>query len=198
MNSTLSLIIGFVAGGAVTFIASAKFIKKKYEIEAQKEIDDYKTYLKEKVLGGKTIEEHDREVVRNALPVAAEDDKETEENEEPNDISVSQKKDYTKYAKVSDRIMGRTPRPVKKEEPDFIEAYFISEEDHEHLPEDYDTTFMTYISEDGSLMVGNQPHETDDIGSENLEKIRQGKFPTGSTVYIRNEEIQTDFEIDIV
>lgn len=67
MKSVLSFIIGAAVSSAVSVFVSSKIFKKKYELVAQKEIEEYKEYVKKNILRGDSLEEHDRKIVVDAI-----------------------------------------------------------------------------------------------------------------------------------
>lgn len=168
MNTCKSLLI-FLAGAAIGTITTNKLLKTKYEQIAEEEIASVKEVYAKKM---KKLEE------------PTEGDTEPEPTKEMVNQYREMASGYTNYSKME-----------KEAEKEVVEVYtpqVIS-------PDDYDTNgFRTQtltLYADGVLAdeLDNVITNVDEIvGEESLEHF--GEYEE-DTVYVRNEELETDFEI---
>lgn len=166
LNSVIMFTLGAAAGSVVTW----KLIKDKYEKIAQEEIDAVRDYYYGQDSAEKTEEEDPSE----------EEDDEDDELKQYEDIMYAE-------GYLSDETKG-----VKQ---DMVEPYVISPDEFDEMG--YDTVTLYYYA-DGVVetMLGKDVLSDDEvedwITSESLEHF--GEFEDDS-VFVRNDNMKTDFEI---
>lgn len=173
MSNTLNKLFIFAAGAGIGSAVTWKLLKTKYEQLAQEEIDSYK------------------EVVARRLNETAPEVEEKQEPIEEAPIKTTGYSNlvdglrYTTYAKTEgegdDEHMAKPkPRVISPEE--------FGEEDN------YDTETLTYYKDGVLTDLQNNPIEDVEgwVGKESLEHI--GDYEPDS-VHVRNDAMQTDFEI---
>lgn len=188
MKSKLFGALLFTAGAAVGSVVTWKYLTTKYDKLIQEEIDSVKDSFS-KMYGSEegedegTDERDDTEPGRPEPPVEDPD-------EDPQD-HMMRLYEYEaeiarlKYASVSNREEGEG-------EPVILAPYVISPDNYGE--EGYETSMLTYYS-DGVLeddywnIVKNAE---DVVGSDFMNHFDEY---TEDTVYIRNEELMTDYEI---
>lgn len=169
MNNTLSKIIIFTAGAAIGSVVAWKLTRTKYEQIAREEIRAVKDlYFSEKC---------EKEYEDN------EDDEEDAEQTEYKDILKGA--GYSNYQKEN--------LNEEEEEDDTMEPYVISPDEFDEIG--YETVSLYYF-EDGVVTnaITNEimSNVEDLVGDDFAEHF--GEYEADS-VYIRNDLIQTDFEI---
>lgn len=176
MNNALYFGLGLLIGAVPAWY----FTKKFYEKKADDEIEGYREKLKEKAFVDK-------------------EDKEAEKKDKATYIDIA--RNYAKPDHVTDYVArykkeapvdpGLTEHPVDDDED---EPVVISPQEFGEI-EDYDKVSLTYYA-DGYL-VENSSNEvienvSEVIGNEALDSF--GEYEEDS-VYVRNNERQTDYEI---
>lgn len=178
--SALSFAAGALVGSAVTFGLLKRKYDKEYEQRYQEEIKEAKEYYKSK---------SNTEAVVDSKEV-------TVQNEGPRVTTV--KPDIMEYAaKIHDLGYSGEVEPkttIRKEEDSMKDVpYVISEEEFDEAG--YDTETLTYFA-DGILADWfNEPVEDVEslVGPDTLEKFDE--YAEGDTVFIRNDNHMTDYEI---
>lgn len=178
--SALSFAAGALVGSAVTWGLLKRKYDKEYEQRYQEEIKEAKEYYKSK---------SNTEAVVDSKAV-------TVQNEGPRVTQV--KPDIMEYAsKIHD--LGYSgelePKTMIREEEDSMKdvPYVISEEEFDEAG--YDTETLTFFA-DGILADWfNEPVEDVEslVGPDTLEKFDE--YAEGDTVFVRNDNHMTDYEI---
>lgn len=183
MRNIISFIGGLIIGAVTSYCLTKNNIKTSCEKECQKEIDDYKKFVKEKVLAGGKMETH-REAV-NKLREAKE-----------------------KYSEKKNNKNEITEEPLSDLELNILKTYDYNNEDDttpieityaekETLVEDYDyeDIFLRYNMIDNELtnVSGEIISSWDDINEELVKE-----HDIGEEIYIANIATQTVFTIQIV
>ena len=164
-KNTLSKLFIFVTGAAIGSAVTWKLVKTKYEKIAQEEIDSV------------------REVYASGQMDADADEEEDADEGDEEDLGS-----YHEYVSG----LGYTEKP-KGEENDVVEPYVISPEEYDEIG--YETVSLYYY-EDGVLenaitreVIKNARYL---VGDDFMNHF--GEYEPDS-VFIRNDEIETDFEI---
>jgi len=221
MNRNILIVstIAFVSGAAVGFLVATKKLEKKYADLAQEEINSVKaqygrltrrTKVVQKMSGadfdGDSLEEKDRivGVVANEY-----ENMKTRYDlmykESPS--KVMQQVGENIGNGVDDLNGGEDDAEIDQEyNPDIMvlpgydyeDPYVISIGQFEEECLDHDKLTFTWYAEDNTL-VDDQDEIIDDVeytvGEANID-IRNARDDHPHTVYVRNERISTDFEID--
>lgn len=174
LNKVIVFVAGAVIGSAVTY----KFVKNKYERITQEEIDSVKETYAHKNLGenvGKDFTE-DREVIKNEVREI----KDIVDSEVNRLKTILDENGYVDYS---------TP---KGKEATTMNPYVISPDEFSEN-EDYETESLTYYL-DGILADDRNNIIDIDVvvGRESLNHF--GEYEDDS-VFVRNEELKTDYEI---
>lgn len=185
MNSTLTKVFIFIGGAVAGAAVSWKLLKTHFERIAQEEIDSVKDFYSnrqsEPVVG-------DTETV-NDEP----EDTTTEETTEPDArthrdyAAILAKTGYTRYSNT----------PVveeKKEEPAPSEGPYVISPNEFGSRDDYDTVSLTYYADEVLADDMDEPitDVNDVVGLESLDTF--GDYED-DCVFVRNDELKTDFEI---
>ena len=186
MKSKLINVFLFTAGAAIGSAVTWKFLKTKYEYIAQAEIDSVKEAFAKLNVAKDTDEDSEEcntEDEDNGPP-------EELDGEDPQDhmlrlYEYEAKLQRLKYASVGDRQEGGG-------EPVILAPYVISPDDFGEG--DYETSMLTYyvdgVLEDDYWNVIKNPEDI--VGSEFMNHFDEY---VEDTVFIRNEELHTDYEI---
>jgi len=224
MNRNILIVstIAFVSGAAVGFLVATKKLEKKYADLAQEEINSVKaqygrltrrTKVVQKMSGadfdGDSLEGEDR-----VIGVVA-NEYETMKTrydlmykESPSKVSQQVVDDVDDYPGERDIFNEEEDDAEIDQEykPDiailpgynYDDPYVISIEQFEEECLDHDKLTITWYAEDNTL-VDEQDEIIDDVGytvgEANID-IRNARADHPHTVYVRNERISTDFEID--
>lgn len=182
----------FVFGGAVGAVATWIFTKKYYEKIATEEIESVKEYYKEKK--EKTEEEKVDKVSEDA--VLAYDPKEEDSVGIPERPSVETMR---RYESLAETYKSRIPEEEQKSNFDKKEAIAVSKP-YVIMPEEVgDLDHMTstlYYFQDGVLTDDemNPLEDPEDLIGDIKVEDHFGEFED-DVVYVRNEDMETDFEI---
>lgn len=170
MNKGLIGILSFVAGGIVGFFGAMSYYKKKYEQISNDEIESVRQMYKDKLAEAKND-------VKKEL-------KDEEEKKHEHELK-------TKYLDLVKRYNG--DETDEKDEED-TEPYEITPEQFGEDPT-YNQVRLTYYA-DGSLVdEDNELVERPEYMVGLKYKALLGSSDDG-TIYIRNEELGTDYEIN--
>lgn len=177
--SALSFAAGAIIGSAVTYkLLRAKY-DKEYEKRYHEEIKDAKEYYKRKAEAEPNAEQN--------TPVST-----------PNFTTV--KPDIMEYAakirelKYSGDENPEVKNTVRKEEDSMKDVpYVISEEEFDEAG--YDTETLTFFADGVLTDWFNEPVEDPDelVGPGTLDKFDE--YAEGDTVFVRNDNHMTDYEI---
>lgn len=179
MNCKLYSTLAFVAGAAIGSVVTWKYVKTKYEQIAQEEIDSVKEVFARKKLGESA--EETLEEVRNG----------------DNKTVIKPKPNLMEYASmIKDLGYSDNKEEIYKEEEEDEEMsdgpYVIAPDEFDE--NGYETESLTYYA-DGIVTdsYDNVIDDVDDIiGLESLEHF--GEYEDDS-VFVRNDDLETDFEI---
>ena len=184
MNSILTKVFIFVGGAAVGAAASWKLLKTHFERITQEEIDSVKEYYSTRFNKPADEEEGSEEKTEDTT---------TEESEEQSELdhrdyaAILAKKGYTKYA-------GVTPTADKVCEAVPSEGPYVIAPEEFASRDDYDTVSLTYYSD--KVLADDMDEPVTDVnnvvGLESLECF--GDYED-DCVFVRNDELKTDFEI---
>lgn len=180
MNKLANLVI-FAAGAAIGSVVTWKLVKTKYEQIAQEEIDSVKEmYSSRTTINNETTEENE----------------ESEEDPDAADLEEYENKiaenGYTNYSNKKEE-KGGTDTMTNNDGQ--FGPYVISPDQFDENP-DYDVVSLTYYADKvltNEMDEVIEPGEIDTlIGLDSLETF--GEYEDDS-VFVRNDEIKTDFEI---
>lgn len=175
--NAVSFAVGAVIGSAVTW----KLLKSKYEQIAQEEIDDVKEHYKKKLEDRVySVETH---VDANTMNLS---------HEKPDILEYAEKIKELNYS--GEEYQSDNKDFVEKED-DSMEGkpYVISEEEFDDAG--YDTETLTYFADGVLTDWYNDPIEEpeDMVGEDTLERFDE--LADGDTVFVRNPNHMTDYEI---
>jgi hypothetical protein len=173
------LFLGATAGSLVTW----KYAKTKYERIAQEEIDSVKEVFRRQANG---IEQHTED--------KCEEETEDEVEEEPGDEELRE------YHDIANRYSNVNYSNVKNEQKGggatMIEKPYVIGPDEFGELDGYETSSLTYyadgVLEDDYYVVIEADAVDDMVGLESLEHFGEHEE---DTVFVRNEKLKTDFEI---
>lgn len=193
-----SLII-FGVGVSVGALGTWKFFDKKCEEQISAMENVLKSSNKEK--------ENDSE---NTDYIFSEDEKEKEDKPGIDSETASIDMDRIKNFQESVKIIGNnsydSPIPneiemAEKEHPtedtyEYKEPYLIGLEEWEENPSQYDKIEVS-LYDDGALVVDETDEllDVDCIGMKNF-KLYTDTDPAATIMYVRNEQLMTDYEVD--
>lgn len=211
MNKTVRDALIFLTGAVVGAGSMWLGVNKFYKKQAAEEIDKMNEY----------IEKHYRKKYATSEPT----ERSKEVAEKAHDLGRSEKimlESYKEtipehkvaYNAISDKPAekevktletGNIVRPAREpgedmpEEDKHREPYFITLEEYGDIEPYYDKVTLLYDKEDSSL-IDAQTNEIVDISDsigltvyEELDNIKDGAY-----VYVRNDSISTDFEVEVV
>lgn len=197
MKNFVIFAIGAVAGAVATYFGLNKILKTKYEKECQKEIDDYKTFVKEKVLKGKLLQTNDERIQGKPEETS------TDIHEE---VGVSEFETFMDIPPVPEKPLKyhhTEKKPAKKRElkgsplaPD--KTVEISEDEYDIYveTENYEDIVLNYDVSDGSIYTFNGDIVTrwdDDI----MESIVDD-HEVGDEVFMVNEATEVVYKVTVV
>ena len=175
MTNTLSKMFIFAIGTAVGSVATWAFLKTRYEKLIEEDIASVKEYYERR--NGNSVEE-----------TVSEPDK--EENEAKDDldelIAVVEESGYTRYGDATD---------TKKEVKSVAKPYVVPPKKFGDC--DYDTITLTYY--DGDEVLADDADEPifdvdDVVGRDSLNHFGENDDDP-DIVYVRNDDMKTDYEI---
>ena len=168
--------IMFITGAALGSLVTWKYVKTKYERIAQEEIDSVKDAFNTQKCATKENE------LENTEPSETEDI-ETEAEAEMRDYRII----ASRYGKTEEKGGGMS---VNVEKP-----YVISPDDFGEL-DGYETATLTYyadgVLEDDYYIVIEESEVDKMVGVDSFEHFGEHEQ---DTVFVRNEKLKTDFEI---
>lgn len=183
MHNGLKYTFIFSIGAALGAFATWQYLKPKYERMVQDEVNEFKKDWSERE--GEKTEDPDEDDESRIMDIEELEQKRNELREMTKQYSDIL--DENKYTKVLEKGGSN----MKDDEPYVISPLKFAEED-----EDYDVVSLTYHA-DGFLV--------DDMGVliDDVESIVGTEFPEHfgeytedpDTVYVRNERLMTDYEI---
>lgn len=199
MDNKLAYAVSFLVGAAVGAAASYYFAKNKfesekdsfYETEVKPARDEYlqktkKLIEENRVTKEKILDTYDQ-ITENLGYVT---DKAVDKVQEIKD-GVTTATDSL-IQDVKDNVIA----PLLNKEPN---AYFISGDDYADNENGYSKVPMTYYL--NGIMVYDNYEPADDadelIGKENLDKLKRMIENNSDMAWIRNDDISTDFEIQL-
>lgn len=206
MKNFVIFAIGAVAGAVATYFGLNKILKTKYEKECQKEIDDYKTFVKEKVLKGKLLQTNDERIKPEVVEAGIID---TKTNEIFSTFKAKEiKEDATESVPMDIpekplKYHHTEKKPMKKRElkgsplaPD--KTVEISEDEYDIYveTENYEDIVLNYDVSDGSIYTFNGDIVTrwDDDIMENIVDDHE----VGDEVFMVNEATEVVYKVTVV
>lgn len=187
MKSTLSKIVIFSVGAAIGSAVTYKIVKNRYEQIAKEEIESVKEVFSRR-RDYKNDIEPEKETEECRAEHNEEDSVTKELKEALNDIAHSEG-----YVNYSELIHGGKKSEVKQVKKWTKKPYVIPPEEFDEL-DGYEAISLTYFA-DGVLTDDyNEPVEDVEgtVGLASLETF--GQYEDDS-VFVRNEELMTDYEI---
>lgn len=200
MNSTLKGVLIFVLGAAAGSLATWKLIEKKYKDIAQEEIDSVKdtfSKMKKNEYPDKLEDYPDFEEFDDSYDSDDSDDEEPkseqkiDRNNKPDIVEYAKilsETGYTNYAERQDKKEKKGVEPVEDERPYVISPDEFGEKDG------YENVTLTYYA-DGVLTdyFDNVISNVDEVvGLDSLDHF--GEYED-DVVFVRNEKMETDYEI---
>lgn len=165
--SKLKTIFAFSLGAAVGSVVTWRVLKPKYEQMAQKDVNDVKEYYKKLY----SVNEPEEAIIVDKKEVAEA-------------TEIVEKLGYSTFTKEKKGV------DVKDEKP--LSPYVISPDEFDEIG--YETSSLTYYAD--GVLVDESDNVIEDvdglIGLDSLETF--GRYEDDS-VFVRNDDIQTDFEI---
>lgn len=180
-------IIIFGVGAAVGFGGSWLLFKKKYEDKADQEIDEVKKYYLDKFL----IEQKKVEKLEKESKKIDEAIEKIETKEEKKAGAISKYTTaYNKVRKEEEEVKAEAESP---EEDEPTKPYLITEEEFLNDKNEYDKLSLTYYTFDDTL--SDECDEMVDIEETISSDIYNQLADSNEDLYVRNNSIETDFEI---
>lgn len=189
IKNSLILTTGIAIGGAAGYFVTKKALQAKYELEVDEQIRDVKEYYR---------------LLRKDLPI--EELEVRDEKETVNEKLVQALKTEPTYSEMIVEYAG-DDEPEESEEPmieepedeerDPSKPYIISIEEYMQDRPNYDKNTLTYFEEDDVTCDEREsviPDAENVIGTEALTRFGD-KSKNENAVYVRNEELEADFEI---
>ena len=176
--SKLGCILSFSVGAAIGSVATWKLIKTKYEHMAQEEIEIVRDVYRNKM----------EQLTGYTEPVEEPDNQEETQDE----TAKSEMDEYVDILKKTGYCAGETTKGSGENMK--TKPYVISPEDFGEV--DYKKVELTYYADrvlaDPADEIITEEEIEDIIGLESLETF--GEYEDDS-VYVRNDELETDYEI---
>lgn len=183
MNNKIASIFMFALGAVAGSLATWKYTKTKYERIAQEEIDSVKEVFRRQA---NNIEQHTEDECEDETEIEEEDSVDEELRREYQDIAS--RYNPVNYSNIKNEQKGGGKTMIEK-------PYVISPDDFGEL-DGYETSSLTYyadgVLEDDYYVVIEADAVDDMVGIESLEHF--GDYEN-DTVFVRNEKLKTDFEI---
>lgn len=185
-------IVIFAAGAAIGVGGSFLYFKKKYKSEADNEVNEVRQYYQKKI-------EKEKERLDKLENESNKIDKAIEEyTEKAKDISKKTKVKYNKISEDEKTQIGKENEEVKAEaespeEDEPTKPYLITEEEFLNDKNDYDKISLTYYMFDDTL--ADESDEMIDIEENISSDIYNQIAGSDEDLYVRNNTLQTDFEI---
>lgn len=186
MNSTLTKVFIFLGGAAVGAAASWKLLKIHFERITREEIDSVKEYYSNRQsnpVADDTETVNDEPEDTTTTEESTEDDKPTHRDY----AAILAKTGYTRYSTTS-------VTEEKKEEPAPSEGPYVISPEEFGSRDDYDTVSLTYYADEVLADDMDEPvtDVNDVVGLESLNCF--GDYED-DCVFVRNDDLKTDFEI---
>jgi hypothetical protein len=191
-------------GGTAAYLVGSRFLKAKYEKIAEEEIAQAKEYYKVLHKNGELSTPEgaarSRALVQEAHTLKADADKAQAEYEGVELVEAELPEEDTEE-KVNVFMQSHTDPNFNLEEemqnrsPDH--PYVISQEEFLQAEPEFHQSSITYYAGDGALADEKDkeiPLIDPIVGEENLERFGHGSGDS-RVVYIRNEKLETDFEV---
>jgi len=180
MNSTIKCVSAFVIGAGIGSIVTWKFVKRKYEQIAESRIEEMRDFYLKKIGGDEDESSESEDVENEEQPV----------NEPPTD---GEKIEYNSIVKNQGYSSDENTEKGGDSVVNKNKSYVIPPEEFGELDE-YDTESLTYYA-DGVLADSNDEivdNVEELIGEDSLTHF--GEYEDDS-VFVRNDELQCDYEI---
>lgn len=175
MNKTLTNLFIFAAGAAIGSVATWKFVKDKYRRQAQEEIDEIREYY--------------NNLSRNAGNTEPVEEPVVDISEKPTETPMFTEQDRVDYANLASNYTSEKGGPVTVQKPEVITPGEFGEYG-------YPTVSLTYYA-DGVLVdeYGDiiDPADVEGMIGADFER-HFGEYEEDS-VFVRNDHLETDYEI---
>ena len=204
MNKYLIGGISFVAGAGISAFATYKILKKKYEVELDKQIQEFKSEYK-LTRRFPVIDIDDNSSVNPSEDIDKEEKRKLSITDA--DSSLDQGKDiYTEkvayhkiasnYKKQLEDVAAENESPTEEDTSEGNKIYILSSD--EYNTSELESVNLVYFAEEGRLYDGNDEVEYPErLVGNCLESIDIPKGEEG-VIYIRNEDVEVDYEIDVL
>ena len=174
-------ILALGIGGAVGFAAGWYFSKRRAEARADEEIDSVKQYYMQKHLEEtKKMEEINNKIDEKILEV---------EEEYRNTDKIAEN---VKYHKIGDDEQVLAEKEIPEEEEP-TKPYLITEDEFLNGRNEYDKISLTYYTYDDTL--ADDCDEMIDVEETISTDIYNQVADADGDIYVRNPELETDFEV---
>lgn len=203
----LVAVASLAVGGGVSFLVTKHVLETKYEAIIAEEIESAKVYYK------KVYKVDEYQSVLSAIENGGVEQPDTEKydtttKEIPDDVEVAPTELQTAVKKIKESIeenrnVFKNAKEIEEIDPQEIEdrspefPYIISENEFSENDPDHDQTTLTYFEEDDVLADENDGVIEDSdlvVGDDNLSRFGYGSG-NHNILFIRNERLETDFEI---
>ena len=189
MNKYLIGGLIFVAGVATGSVVTHFAEKKRMQDDADRQIEDMRKYVEDKLRPYKTAEKMDKKA-------------EEFEEKEAADIIAEKVPEFTNYVQFSDSEEVESDILAKKaaqEHPkdDSKEPYIITEDQFTDPIPYYDKITLNYYPDQNELIddMADSSEDLEVVGRENLDILAE----SGEEVmYVRNDRISVDYEVVLV
>lgn len=172
----------FGVGAALGFGCGLLFFKEKYKRIADEEIDSVKSYYQDKMIAERAridkIEENSKKL-----------------DEVIDEYTKKEEKPRTKYNKVGETKEDEEVKAEQEnpEEDEPTKPYLITEEEFLNDKNEYDKISLTYYTYDDTL--ADEYDEMIDIEESISSDIYNQLASSEEDLYVRNNTLETDFEI---
>ena len=185
MNYKIVNALLFTAGVVVGSVATWKFVETKYKRIAQEEIESVKEAFSKNHVENSFVETEDN----------TEDDTEDDEIQNEDEVDPQDEMYVQAQYEAEIRRLGYASAANQEKgggEPVYLAPYVITPD--EFGEDDYDTAMLTYYA-DGVLEdeYWNVVDNIEDVIGKEFED-RFGEY-ANDTVFIRNEQLHTDYEV---
>ena len=185
MNYKIVNALLFTAGVVVGSVATWKFVETKYKRIAQEEIESVKEAFSKNHVENSSVETEDN----------TEDDTEDDEIQNEDEVDPQDEMYVQAQYEAEIRRLGYASAANQEKgggEPVYLAPYVITPD--EFGEDDYDTAMLTYYA-DGVLEdeYWNVVDNIEDVIGKEFED-RFGEY-ANDTVFIRNEQLHTDYEV---
>lgn len=186
MNSTLTKVFIFIGGAAAGAAISWKLLKTHFERIAQEEIDSVKEYYSNRQ--SEPVKDDTETVIDEPEDTTTEETTEPDTRTHRDYAAILAKTGYTRYSNAT------IVEEKKEEEPAPSEGPYVIAPSEFGSRDDYDTVSLTYYADEVLADDMDEPvtDVNDVVGLESLNCF--GDYED-DCVFVRNDDLKTDFEI---